>query len=187
MHNQLINIIKDVCLKHKEVKVFKYQDNLLTNTQGQDKSLQVIVDDTVLYNLLISRSPNVLKCSMDIYVLGFVKTEETNLEIQNKAYNTAMQIINRIEGLEEYQGIIEVEDYSVMTLSHYTDDNSSGVKVSLDILVPFAFCDIDDYFNEEIEEEEETNEITLNTASGKNKEIKLSPIVIPKNNKHHHC
>ena len=185
MHNELINLIKNVCLKHKDIKVFKYQDSLLTNTQGQDKSLQAIVDDTVLYNLLISRSPNVLKASLDLYIIGFVKTDDTILNVQTKAYDAAMQIIYKIGDIAEYKGIVDIEDYSIMTISHYTDDDSCGVKVSLDLLVPFGFCDIDDYFNEEIEEEEEPKDITLNTPSGSNKEIKLNPIVIPKNNKKH--
>lgn len=174
MLKQIINIIKDTALRHKLIQSFKYQDNLLINAQGCNKYLQCIVDDTSYHQLLISQSPNVFTATFDIYILGFVPTDKTILDVQNECYDVSIQLINK---LEDYQGALEVHDYSIMTLSHYTDDDAVGTKISLELRIPFALCDLDEWFDDE-PKEETTDDKIISIDSNKpiNKPISLNPV-----------
>lgn len=171
MLNELISVIKDTCLRHKLIKTFKYQAAIYNNAQNNYKYLQAYVDDVHYSQLLISTSPNIFTVTLDLYILGFVETEDTILNVQDKCYDTALQIIMKLGKLEEYQSIIEVHDYSILTLSHYTDDNSAGAKATIELRVPIGMCDLDDYFNDEPYEDEEDTDM----------EINLNPIELPKN------
>lgn len=171
MLNELIEVIKDTCLKHKYIKTFKYQSAIYNNAQNNHKYLQAYVDDVHMSQLLISTSPNIFTITFDLYILGFVETEDTILNVQDKCYDTALQIIMKLGDLDEYKSIIEVHDYSLLTLSHYTDDNSAGVKATIELRVPIGMCDLDDYFNDEPYEDEDDTDM----------EINLNPIELPKN------
>lgn len=171
MLNELISVIRDTCLRHKLIKTFKYQAAIYNNAQNSNKYLQAYVDDVHMSQLLISTSPNIFTITFDLYILGFVDNEDTTLNVQDKCYDTALQIIMKLGDLEEYQSIIEVHDYSLLTLSHYTDDNSAGVKATIELRVPIGMCDLDDYFNDEPYEDEDDEDI----------EINLNPIELPKN------
>lgn len=181
MLEEVINIIKDVSLRHKAVNDFHYQDNLLTNAQNNHKYYQVIVDDTNYHQLLISYNPNIFTATFDIYVLGFVDTDNTILNVQSNAYDIALQIMWKIQSIDEYDGIIDVHDYSIVTLSHYTDDNCAGVKMTLELRLPFGFCENDENFDDEPTELTDyinTKDITLNIDSNKSidKPITLNPV-----------
>lgn len=171
MLEQLIDVIKNVCLRHKLINTFKYQSAIYNNAQNSHRYFQAYVDDVNLSQLLISAQPNVFTITLELYILGFVETENTILNVQTQAYDTAIQIIKMLESLEEYQGIVEVHDYSLLTLSHYTDDNSAGVKATIEIRVPIGACDYEDYFDDEPSEDEDDDDI----------EINLNPIELPRN------
>lgn len=182
MLEDVINIIKNVSLKHKAVNTFKYQDSILTNAQGHNKSYQVIVDDSNLSQLLMSYNPDIFTITLDIYVIGFVSTSSSNLAVQSQAYDIAIQIIKKVESLEEYKNIIDVHDYSILTLSHWTDDNSAGVKLTLEMRVPIGVCDLDDYFDDEpTDMTEEDNQITITGDTSSDRTITLNPIKLPYN------
>lgn len=181
MLQDIIKLIENVSLRHKAVNSFKYQDSILTNAQGHNKSYQVVVDDNNLSQLLISYEPDVFTLTLDIYIIGFVNTEDTILNVQDGAYDIAIQLIKKIGTLDEYKGIIDIHDYSILTLSHYTDDNTAGVKLTLEMRVPVGVCDLDKYFDDEPKDiTEEDTEIILN-GNTEDKEIKLNPIRLPKN------
>lgn len=173
MLKDIIDIIKNVSLRHKAVNSFFYKSSILANAQNNNKSYQVIVDDTNLSQLLITSSPDVFTLTLDIYIIGFVETSGTILDVQDQAYDIAIQIIKKIESLDEYDGIIEIHDYSLLTLSHWTDDDSAGVKMTLEMRIPIGMCDIDDYFDDEPKEMDEYDIEDI--------EINLNPIKLPKN------
>lgn len=180
MLKDIINILKDVSLRHKGVRTFKYQSDIFNNAQNNHKYFQVYVDDVSLHQLNITT--NIFKAEFQIYVLGFPTGESgaTVLDVQNNAYTIAADIVAWIDTQSEYKGVLSVYDYSILTISHYTDDNASGVKLSLVLQMPSPvnLCTLDDNFNDEPYEEEEDKEIDLTIEEVG--DIDLNPISLPR-------
>lgn len=179
MLRDVVNIIKDISLRHKGVRTFRYQSEILNNAQNNHAMYQVYVDDVSLHELNITT--NIFKAKFEIYILGFVDDDTTVLEVQNNAYTVACDIMAYIDIKDEFKGVLSVYDYSILTLSHYTDDNAAGVKLSLVLQMPnpVNLCDLDSNFNDEPYEDEPDNEIDIN-----NEEIgdlDINPITLPTN------
>lgn len=179
MLKDVINIIKDISLRHKGVRTFRYQSEILNNAQNNHKMYQVYVDDVSLHELNITT--NIFKAKFEIYILGFVDDENTVLDVQNNAYTIACDIMAYIDTKDEFKGILSVYDYSILTLSHYTDDNASGVKLSLVLQMPSPvnLCSLDDNFNDEPYEDDEDSEIDIN--NDEIGDIDINPITLPTN------
>lgn len=179
MLKDVINIIKDISLRHKGVRTFRYQSEILNNAQNNHKMYQVYVDDVSLHELNITT--NIFKAKFEIYILGFVDDENTVLDVQNNAYTIACDIMAYIDTKDEFKGILSVYDYSILTLSHYTDDNASGVKLSLVLQMPSPvnLCSLDDNFNDEPYEDDEDSEIDIN--NDEIGDIEINPITLPTN------
>lgn len=179
MLKDVINIIKDISLRHKGVRTFRYQSEILNNAQNNHKMYQVYVDDVSLHELNITT--NIFKAKFEIYILGFVDDENTVLDVQNNAYTIACDIMAYIDTKDEFKGILSVYDYSILTLSHYTDDNAAGVKLSLVLQMPSPvnLCSLDDNFNDEPYEDDEDSEIDIN--NDEIGDIEINPITLPTN------
>lgn len=181
MLKDIINILKDISLRHKGVRTFRYQGDDFFNQQNNHKMFQVYVDDVSLHELNINN--NVFKAKFEIYVLGFPTNVSgtTVLDIQNDAYTIACDIMAYIDTKDEFKGILSVYDYSILTLSHYTDDNASGVKLSLELQMPSPvnLCTLDDNFNDVPYEDEEDNDIDINNEEIG--DIDINPINLPIN------
>ena len=178
MLKDIINILKDISLRHKGVRTFRYQGDDYNNAQNNHKYYQVYVDDISHHQLNITT--NIFKAEFQIYVLGFVDDEHSVLDVQNNAYTIAADIIAYIDTQEAFKGILSVYDYSILTLSHYTDDSSAGVKLSLVLQIPSPvnLCTLDDNFNDEPYEDDKDNEIDLDINEVG--DIDLNPIQLPK-------
>lgn len=179
MLKDVIEILKDISLRHKGVKTFKYQSDVLNNAQNNYGTFQVYVDDASFHQLNITT--NIFRAEFQVYVLGFVDDENDVLTVQNNAYTIACDIMAYIDTQEAFQGVLSVYDYSILTLSHYTDDNSAGVKLSLVLQMPSPvnLCTLDDNFNDEPYEEEKDKEIDINDDEVG--DIDLNPIHLPIN------
>lgn len=179
MLKDVVNIIKDVALRHKGVCTFRYQGDDLNNAQNNHKMYQVYLDDISHHQLNITT--NIFKAEFQLYILGFVDDENPILDVQNNAYTIACDILAYIDSYDEYKGIVSVYDYSILTLSHYTDDSASGVKLSivLEMPNPVNLCELDDNFNDEPYEDEPDHEIDIN--DNEVGEITINPIHLPKN------
>ena len=162
MLKDIIEIIKNVSLRHKGVRTFKYQSDMLNNQQNNHKYYQVYVDDASMHELNITT--NIFKAEFQVYVLGFVDDEHDVLDVQNNAYTIAADIIAYLDTKEEFYGLLSVYDYSILTLSHYTDDSAAGVKLSLILSIPSPvnLCELDENFNDEPYEDDEDIEIDIN-------------------------
>lgn len=182
MITELIELLKNISLRHKKVKTFKYQEKSFNNAQNNYDTLQVYVDDVSYHNLNITT--NIFTVEFQVYILGHPdKSESGIISTQDECYTTAVDIIGYIDNKEEYRGIINIHDYSIITLSHYTDDDSAGVKLSLVLETPspLNLCNIDDNFNDEPYEPTPESEIDIpETEVG---EITLNPIKLPINPK----
>lgn len=180
MLTEIINILKNIALRHKGVRTFRYQGDDLNNQQGNYKGFQVFVDDISLHQLNITT--NVFKTEFQIYILSTPEnTPEAILKAQDDAYTIAVDILAYIDLKSEYRGILSVYDYSIITLSHYTANSSAGVKLSLVIETPnpVNLCELDDNFNDEPYEEKD-EEITINEEEIG--DITINPIHLPLNN-----
>lgn len=178
MIKDVINILKDISLRHKGVRTFKYQSDIYNNAQNNHKYFQVYVDDVSLHELNITT--NIFKARFEVYILGFVDNDTTILDVQNNAYTIAVDIMAYIDELEALKGVLRVYDYSILTVSHYTDDDAAGVKLSLVLEMPnpVDLCTLEDNFNDEPYDEPEDTEIDINdTEVG---DIDLKPINLPR-------
>lgn len=180
MIKDIIEALKHIALRHKGVYTFRYQGDDLNNAQNNYKGYQVYVDDISLHQLNITNG--IFKSEFQIYVLGHPDGTSGNtiLDVQNNAYTIAVDIIAKIDTDEAYRGILSVYDYSILTLSHYTDDNASGVKLSLvlEMPSPLNWCTLDENFDEEEHEEEQDHDIDIPTSEIN--EIDINPIHLPK-------
>ena len=179
MLKDVIEILKDISLRHKGVKTFRYQSDILNNAQNNYGTFQVYVDDASFHQLNITT--NIFRAEFQVYVLGFVDDDNDVLTVQNNAYTIACDIMAYIDTQEAFQGVLSVYDYSILTLSHYSDDNSAGVKLSLVLQMPSPvnLCTLDDNFNDEPYEEEKDKEIDINDDEVG--DIDLKPITLPRN------
>ena len=178
MLKDIIEILKDISLRHKGVRTFRYQSDILNNAQNNHKYYQVYVDDVSLHELNITT--NIFKARFEVYVLGFADDDNPILDVQNNAYTIACDIMAYIDTQEQFKGVLRVYDYSILTLSHYTDDDAAGVKLSLvlEMPSPVDLCTLDDNFNDEPYEDEPDTEITINDDEVG--DITLNPIKLPK-------
>lgn len=179
MLKDVINILKDVSLRHKGVYTFRYQGEKLNNAQNNHRGYQVYVDDINLHELNITT--NIFKAQFEIYILGFVGDDTDVLEVQNNAYTIACDIMAFIDTQDEFRGILSVYDYSILTLARYTDDSSAGVKLSLVLQMPnpVNLCTLDDNFDDEPHEEEPDHEIDIDEDEVG--DIDITPITLPRN------
>lgn len=180
MLKDVINILKDISLRHKGVRTFRYQGDIYNNQQNNYKTYQVYCDDVSFHQLNITT--NIFKAEFQLYILGFPEnnTPDDILDVQNNAYTIAADILAYIDTQDEFKGVLSVYDYSILTLSHYTDDNSAGVKLSVVIEMPSPvnLCELDENFNDEPYQDEPDKEIDINI--NEIGDIDLKPISLPR-------
>lgn len=179
MLKDVVNIIRETALMHKGVRTFKYQSDILNNAQNNHEYYQVYLDDVSYHQLNITT--NIFRVEFNLYILGFVDDKNSILDVQNNAYTIAADIIAKIDTDETYNGLLSVHDYSMMTLSHYTDDSAAGVKLSLVLAMPSPvnLCELDENFNDEPYEPEPDKEIDIDVDNVG--DIDIKPIKLPKN------
>lgn len=182
MLKDVIDILKDISLRHKGVRTFRYQGDDLNNAQNNYKGFQVYVDDISHHQLNITT--NIFKAEFQIYVLGHVDDENPVLDVQNDAYTIACDIMAYIDTKPEIYNVLSVYDYDILTLSRYTDDSTAGVKLSLVLQMPSPvnLCTLDENFNEDPYEDDPDREIDINDEEIG--DIDITPIHLPRTN---HC
>lgn len=182
MLKDIIEILRDVALRHKGVYTFRYQGKVYNNSQNNFKTFQVYCDDISLHELNITT--NIFKASFELYILAQPNGESgsTILDIQDDAYTIAVNMLAFIDSQDEFKGVLSVYDYSILTLSHYSDDDSSGVKLSLvlEMPSPLNWCTLEDNFDDEPHEEAKDKEITI-SGDTVSEDLKITPIRLPKN------
>jgi len=161
-YSDIVNIIRDTFGRFKGVGTTRYQGDDLNNAQHNDKTLQVYIDDISYHQLNITT--NVFTVEYNIYILGH-PTEEPDgiLDIQDQAYNVAANVIAYLDYNSSFRGILSIHDYSIITVAHYTAQDSAGVKISLQLEVPSPvnLCDIDSLFNAEPVQPDPDKEIDI--------------------------
>lgn len=182
MLKDIVNIIKDISLRHKLVKTFRYQSEILNNAQNNYGTYQVYLDDLTRSRLNITT--NIFVVTFTMHILSQPnKDKDSIIDIQSTAYDMGVQILGYLDNHPDYQGIMRVYDYDILTVSHYTDDDSAGVRMTIELEVPspLNLCENDDYFNELPYEEEPDKDITIDDKEVG--ELNVKPIKLPKSPK----
>lgn len=181
MYKDIITTVTDVLSRFKGVNFVRYSGDDLNNQQHNHKTLQCYLDDVTYLQMNITQ--HIAKIELNLYILGFPEndTPDEILDTQNKCYDVAIYTLAYLDNMPQYQGILSLYDYSIMTLSHYTGQSNAGVKVSIVLQVPdfTNLCELDEHFNDNPYEPEEDKEIDVDTKEVG--EINIKPIRLPKN------
>lgn len=179
IYKQVTDIITDTLSRFKGVKYVKYTGDDLINQQNNYNTIQCWVDDVTFHQFNITQ--NIAKVEYQIYILGFPDGTSGNtiLDVQDKCYDVALYCLAYLDANEEFQGIVSVYDYSILTLSRYTEQSNAGVKLSLVLTIPNGvnLCELEDHFGEPYSGDTDT-EITISGSTIG--DIDISPISLPR-------
>ena len=182
MIKDLVDIFKNISLRHIGVRTFRYQDDIYNNAQNNYKTYQVYLDTVSMHQVNITT--NIFTSEFQLYILSQPDGTSGNTieDIQSYAFTIAVDILAALDNWDEYRGILSVYDFSIITLNDYSDDKSSGVKLSVVLQVPspLNMCEYEDNFNDEPYSGDTDTEITISgdTEVG---EIELNPIKLKRN------
>ena len=151
MIKQLIEYIQNIAKQHKAVNYTSYKQQIDINHQNNYKYFQFNIDDEVLLEKQLVEG--ILTARLNIDILGFVTPEQTPLIIQDTALHIMLDVIEYLNN----DNFLEIRDYSIVSFSNYTDDNCSGIRCTLQLVIPspINICEYKDNF---IEKEEETED-----------------------------
>lgn len=180
MLEQLVEIFKNIALRHKGVRTFRYQGKEYNNAQNNYKTLQVYLDDYSFHQMNITT--NIFVSEFQMYILAQPgKKEDGILKVQDDAFQVALDILKYME--THNVGYLKLHDFSIMLVSHYTDDDSAGVRLSIVIEMPspLNICDYEANFNDEPYEEEPDKEIDV-PEKDITEELVIKKTKLPKTN-----
>ena len=178
IYKDVTNIIKDAFSRFKGVKIVKYQGDDLNNQQHNYDTIQVYVDDISHHQFNLTT--NIVKAEWQIYILGFPEeqTPESILDVQDKCYNVAINVLAYIDTRDELKGLVSVYDYDILTLSHYTGQSNAGVKLSIVLDIPNGvnLCELEDNFGEPYSGDTDTEiDVVINNVG----DLDIMPIDLP--------
>lgn len=180
IYKQVTDLIIDTLKRFKGVNYVNYKGDDLINQQNNYKTLQCWIDDISLHEFNLTT--NIVKARYEIYILGFPTGESGNtiLDVQDKCYDVAIYTMAYIDNNSLFQGIVSLYDFSILTLSRFSDDSSAGVKLSIVLNIPNGvnLCELDEHFNDEPYPEEPDSEIDVNNEEVG--DIEIRPITLPR-------
>ena len=177
MFEQIMDYIGTTALKHVAVRQYKYQKRIMINQQNNNAYMQVVIEDDP-YGQYI-KTNGVYTLTLNIAALGFPKADTEILKIQSDAFQVASELIAYIDNDTTFMDRISVYDYSMLSISHFTDDNAAGQRISLELVVPnpINLCTLDDNFTDEIVlVEKDELELKDPNPESKANELVLKPI-----------
>lgn len=180
MLEQIVNYIGSVGLRHKAVKTFKYQKRSLINQQNNNGYIELIIEDNAYLQQVITQ--NIFTAAFNVDILGFPKDDTEILSIQSLCMQIAVEIMAYIEQDTTFLGQLSIHDYDILLVSHFTDDASAGIRLSLELVIPnpINLCSFMDNFDENVEiVEKPTLDLTQAdkaVPTGNKKELNLKPI-----------
>lgn len=179
MIKNLVNVIKEEAEHIKNVKFFKYEGADLINAQNNNATIQVFVEDDIFTEYLVTK--DLVKIQLNIDILDNIGDGDDMLEIHDRTTKIAIVLIKLIE--ENYKNILSVYDYNMLNVSHYSDDDLFGTRISLYLTMPspINFCNINEFIDELNEyEKNEDKDITINKPEIDIDNININPIKLKK-------
>lgn len=180
-YKEIVDALIEPLKRFKGVNYVRYTGNDLINQQQNYKTIQCWIDNISLsqYNL----TTNINKIEFQVYILGFADdtSGKTVLDIQDICYNVAVNYLTYVDNMPQFQNLVSLYDWSILTLDRFSEQSNAGVKVSvvLDVVSPINLCDYQDWFNDEPYEEEPDKEIDIN--NDELGEIDINPITLKRN------
>lgn len=148
MFQQLIIFILNNFFRHKAVNTAKYQSRILINAQGNNLGYQAVIEDDPYFE---QSGNGTMRGTFNIDVINSKKNDTLNT--QSTAFQVAVETIARMGRDQTFLGLVKVDSYDVQMVSHFTDDDSDGVRISLTLAVPepVDMCTTDDNFDDDKE------------------------------------
>ena len=146
MIKNLVNAIKEEAEHIKNVKFFKYEGDDLINSQNNNSTIQIWVEDDVFTEYLVTK--DLVKVQMNIDILDNIGDDEEKVDVHDRTNKLGIVLIKLIE--ENYKGILSVYDYNLLNVSHYTDDDLFGTRMSIYLTMPSPVneCNINEFIDE---------------------------------------
>lgn len=161
---QVTETILNTLGRFKGVETVRYQGDDFNNAQHNYGTLQAYVDNVQFHQFNLTT--HIVKAELQIYILGFPNNpydENDILDVQDKAYNCAINVLAYIDNTAEWRNTIRLYDYSILTLAEYTAQRNAGVKLSVVLEIPDGvnLCELNDNFNDEPIQPEDDGELEL--------------------------
>lgn len=176
-YRQVIDIICDTFSRYKGVKTVRYQSDDLNNAQNNYPGIQVYIDDVTRSDLNIV--DNIFKVEINIIILEQPSVDKPILDVQDECYTLAATVLAKLDVLEGYRNILSVYDYSIITVSHVTDDDAAGVRLTIVLSMPSPanLCD-DSVWGEPWSGE---TDYDVDVPYDEPDKLDINPITLPKN------
>ena len=179
MVKNLVEAIKEQAEHIKGVKFFKYEGADLINSQNNNSTIQIWVEDDIFTEFITTK--DIIKVQMNIDILDNIIDGKEKVDVHDRTTKIAIVLIKLIE--ENYKNILSVYDFNILNVSNYTDDDLFGTRVSLYLTMPspINFCNINEFIDELNEYyKEEDKEITINKPEIDIDNININPIKLKK-------
>lgn len=181
MIKTIVNLVKDEAEHIENVKFFRYDGVDYLNHQSNNSTVQVWFEDDIYIDYLVTKDLNKLTFNVDI--LDKKAQDETIIDKHNDTTKIAVVLLKL---LEKHYDMLNIYDYSIMTLSHYTDDDLFGVRLTVSLFAPslINYCNIEDYIDEENKYKERKDmDIDINIPTIDINDLDIKPKTLTKNNK----
>lgn len=179
MIKNLVNAIKEQAEHIKNVKFFKYEGYDLINCQNNNATIQVFVEDDIFTEYIVTK--DLIKVQINIDILDNIGENEEKIDVHDRTTKIAIVLIKLIE--ENYKNILSVYDFNMLNVSHYTDDDLFGTRMSIFLTMPSQVneCNINEFIDEmNYYYKAEDNEITINKPEIDINNIDINPIKLKK-------
>ena len=179
MIKNLVEAIKEQAEHIKNVKFFKYEGADLINSQNNNSTIQIWVEDDVFTEYVVTK--DLIKVQLNIDILDNIRDGEEKIDCHDRTTKIAIVLIKLIE--ENYKNILSVYDYNLLNVSNYSDDDLFGTRMSLYLTMPspINFCNINEFIDELNEyEKNDDKEITINKPEIDIDNININPVKLKK-------
>lgn len=185
MFQQIVDYTLKIFASHIEVNSVKYKKRILINAQNNERYLQVICEDNAYFEFI--KTNGQLRLILNYDVLGQPKNDSDTLPLQNLCFTVAAKVVAYIKNDYQYKHLLHIDDMSYLFLSNFTDDNSCGVRLTLEMVVPnpvdlCTYLDEFDFDNIEVEESDDID-LDIPSYSEEDSELNLNPIKLKPNSK----
>lgn len=179
MIKNLVEAIKEQAEHIKNVKHFNYEGADLINAQNNNSTIQIWIEDDIFTEYLVTK--DLVKVQMNIDILDNIGDDEEKVDVHDRTTKIAIVLIKLIE--ENYKNILSVYDYNLLNVSHYTDDDLFGTRMSIYLTMPSLVneCNINEFIDELNEYyKEDDNDITINKPEINIDNININPVKLKK-------